>query len=297
LTHGNPIGSSAMLGHLRMDYSSYSGIARPGKGLAPFIGQINFNPGDQNAHLIFLAPEPNLMDRALLALLDHLSWESGGRGALRLMAEINEDASIFEMLRLSGFNVYGRQQVWRFVDLPHNGEKNQLWRSFQQIDQHNLINLYHAVVPPLVQGSEAMDKRPVQGYVYYMDSELLAFVEVTNGPKGIFLTPVMHPNIREPEKLLKDLLRLMNSSNGRPLYLAIRDYQSWLNSATESLGGTPGNRKIMLVKHLIHKQRVSVPATIRKVLEAHGTETTSPIVHNSTKNKNETSNDIIASNK
>jgi hypothetical protein len=201
------------------------------------------------------------------------------------------------MLRLSGFNVYGRQQVWRFVDLPHNGEKNQLWRSFQQIDQHNLINLYHAVVPPLVQGSEAMDKRPVQGYVYYMDSELLAFVEVTNGPKGIFLTPVMHPNIREPEKLLKDLLRLMNSSNGRPLYLAIRDYQSWLNSATESLGGTPGNRKIMLVKHLIHKQRVSVPATIRKVLEAHGTETTSPIVHNSTKNKNETSNDIIASNK
>ncbi len=271
-----------MLGHLRMEYSSYSGIARPGKGLAPFIGQINFNPGDQNAHLTFLAPESNLLDRALLALFDHLSWESGGRGALRLLAEINEDESVFEMLRLSGFSVFGRQQIWRFVDPPHNGEKNQLWRSFQQIDQHNLNNLYHAVVPPLVQGSEAMDKRPVQGYVHYLDSELLAFVEVTNGPKGIFLSPIVHPNIREPENLLADLLRAINFSNGRPLYLAVRDYQSWLNSAAESLGGTPGNREIMLVKHLINKQRVSVPVTIRNVLEAHGTETTSPMVHNST---------------
>jgi len=272
-----------MLGHLRMDYSSYSGIARPGKGVPPFIGQINFNPGDQNAHLSFLAPVSNLMDRALLALLDHLSWESGGRGALRLLAEINEDEPVFEMLRMSGFNVFSRQQIWRFIHNQNNQEKEILWRSFQQIDQHNMNILYHAVVPPLVQGAEAMDKRPVQGYVHYVDGDLLAFVEVNSGPRGIFLTPVVHPNLREPQNLLASLLRLFNSSTGRPVYLAVRDYQSWLNSAAENLGGTPGNLKIMMVRHLINKQRVSVPATIRKVLEAHSTEPTSPMVHNSTK--------------
>ena len=272
-----------MLGHLRMDYSSYSGIALPGKGLAPFIGQIHFNPGDQNARMSFLAPGPNLEDRALLALLDHLCWESGGRGALRLLAEIDEDQPILDLLRLSGFSVFARQQVWRFASPPNNGAKDQLWRPIQQIDQHHISSLYHAVVPPLVQGAEAMDKRPLQGYVHYMDGELLAFVEVISGPKGVFLTPVIHPNLREPEHLLANLLRGINSFNGRALFLSIRDYQSYLNSTAESLGGEPGNLKILLVRHLINKQRVSVPTTIRKVLEAHGTEPTSPMMRNSTK--------------
>lgn len=283
LTHGNPFGSSAMLGHLRMDYSSYRGIALPGKGLAPLIGQFNFNPGDQNTNLRFLAPKSNLTDRAILALLDHLSWESGERGAFRLLAEIEEDQPVFEMLRQAGFSVFARQQIWRFINPHSNGEKNQLWRSFQAIDQQNLNNLYHAVVPPLVQGTEAMDKRRMQGYVHYIDEDLLAFVEVTNGPRGIFLNPIIHPDIREPEQLLSDLLKRFNFSNGRPLYLAIREYQSWLNSAAENLGGAPGNKKIMLVRHLVKQQRVSIPATLRKVLEAHGTEPTSPIMHNTTK--------------
>lgn len=293
-THGSPIGPSALLGYLRMDYSSYIGIALPGKGSSPLIGQINFNPGDQNAHLTFLAPESKLDDRALLALLDHLSWESGGRGALRLLVEIEEDHPVFEMLRFSGFSVYSRQQVWQFTKTETNGDKNQLWRSFQPIDLHNFNNLYHAVVPPLVQGAEAMDKRSVQGFVHYVEGELMAFMGVTSGPKGVFLTPVVHPDVREPEQILSALLRMINGSNGRHMYIAVRDYQSWLNGASESLGGVPGTRKILLVKHLISKQRVSIPATIRKVLESHGTEPTSPIVNRSSK-LNETSNDIISS--
>lgn len=272
-----------MLGHLRMDYSSYSGIALPGKGLAPFVGQINLNPGDQNAHLSFLAPENNMTDRAILALLDHLCWESGARGAFRLLADVKEDQPVFEMLRLSGFSVFARQQIWRFINTPHNGKKNQCWRPFQQIDQHNLNNLYHAVVPPLVQGAEAMDKRRVQGFVHYIEGELLAFVEVTSGPRGAFLTPIVHPDIREPEQLLSGLLRQIKSSSGRPLYLAVLDYQSWLNATAENLGGIPGDKKIMLVRHLIKQQRVSMPVTIRSVLEAHGTEPTSPIMRNATK--------------
>lgn len=283
-----------MLSHLRMEYSSYSGIALPGKGISPFIGQINFNPGDQNAHLVFLAPEFDLLDHAILALLDHLCWESGGRGALRLLAEIDEELPLGEMLRLSGFSVYARQQVWRFTNPHQNGDKDQFWRSFQQIDQHNLNSLYHAVVPPLVQGAEAMDKRPAHGYVYYQDGELLAYVDTTSGPKGVFLTPIIHPSLQETEKLFANLFRMINVNNGRSFYLAVRDYQSWLNSAAEALGGQPGNRKVMLVRHLINKQRVSVPSAIRKVLEAHSTEPTSPIVHNTTL-INETSNDIIAS--
>lgn len=283
-----------MLSHLRMEYSSYSGIALPGKGISPFIGQINFNPGDQNAHLVFLAPESDLLDRAILALLDHLCWESGGRGAIRLLAEIDEEQEVFEMLRLSGFSVYARQQVWKFTNPNLNGEKNLLWRSFQQIDQHNLNTLYHSVVPPLVQGAEALDKRPARGYVYYQDGELLAYVEVTSGPKGVYLIPIVHPSLHETDTIFANLFRILSVNNGRSFYLAVRDYQSWLNSSAETLGGQPGNRRIMLVRHLINKQRVSVPSAIRKVLEAHGTEPTSPIVHNTTL-INETSNDIIAS--
>jgi len=283
-----------LLGYLRMDYSTYSGIALPGKGSLPFIGQIKLNQGDQNARLSFLAPESNLIDRGLLALLDHLVWECGGRGALRLLAEIDEESPLLEMLRLSGFGIYGRQQVWRFATTIQPDGKEQPWRSFQPIDQHNLNSLYHTVVPPLMQSAEAIDKRPFRGFVYHVDGEMLAFVESLDGPKGVFLNPVVHPNIHEPEKIFSALLHFVNSSSSRPIYVAVRDYQSWLNSAAENLGGSPGSRKILLVRYLINHQRVNVPATIRKVLESHSTEPTSPIMQNTTL-INEPSNDIIPS--
>ncbi len=269
-----------------MDYGSYTGVANPGKGSTPLIGQVHFNFGHNSARLSFLAPDFALENHALVALLDHLAWESGSRGSLRMVAEIDETKDIFECFRLSGFNVYTRQQIWKIPN-PSDGNisTNVDWRPLQSIDQHAVQNLYHAVVPPLIQSAEGLNKRPIQGFGFQQNDEILAFIEVNEGPNGIFLSPVVHPNLRQPKELLSGMLQQIPKTSGRPVYLAVRDYQSWLNDAAEQLNGESSDRKVLMVKHLARQQRVPVTSAIRKVLEQHSAEPTAPIIQHSQINK------------
>ena len=278
LTHGNPLGAGALLDFLRMDYSSYTAVAKSAGGTPALMGAVRFNIGEESARLAFLAPATALEDDCLVALLEHLTCESGNRGAFRLLAEIDEDDPTFEHFRSAGFCVYTRQQIWRLAArAPENGNGAHQWQPLYSLNPLALQSLYHAVVPPLVQSAEGMDKRPWQGLGYLQDNELLAMVEVINGAHGIYLLPVVHPNLRQPTELLQTLLMQFPSAWGRPLYLAVRDYQSWLNAAIENLEGQPGSRKVLLVKHLMRRQRVPVTSAIRKVLELHNIEPTVPL--------------------
>ncbi|MAT44090.1 MAG: hypothetical protein CL609_17280 [Anaerolineaceae bacterium] len=283
MTRGNLIGSNAILSYLRMEYSSYTAIVHPGKGEKPHVGQVRFNIGEQFARLSFFAPAEELDNRPLLALLDHLAWECGNRHALRLIAEIDEDDPCFEAFRQAGFMVYARQRIWKIPASQQDTRNNEdnPWVTLNAASQHALQNLYHVIVPPLVQGAEAMDKRPVHGLGYTQNGELMAFVEVIHGPLGVFLLPVVHPNLRQPALLLEKLINQLPALFGRPVYLAVREYQSWLNSAAESLHGEPSQQKVLMVKHLARQQRVGVTQTLRKVLENHGAEPSAPIIQHS----------------
>jgi hypothetical protein len=126
-----------------------------------------------------------------------------------------------------------------------------------------------------------MDKRPVHGLGYTQNGELMAYVEVIHGPLGVFLLPVVHPNLRQPTLLLEKLINQLPALFGRPVYLAVREYQSWLNSAAESMQGEPSQQKVLMVKHLARQQRVGVTQTLRKVLENHGAEPSAPIIQHS----------------
>ncbi len=282
------MGSNAILSYLRMEYSSYTAIVRSGKGKKPHVGQVRFNLGEQFARLSFFAPVEDLDNRSLLALLDHLAWECGNRRALRLIAEIDEDHPCFEACRQTGFMIYGRQRIWKIPASQQNAHSrgDNPWVTLNAASQFALQNLYHAIVPPLVQGAEAMDKRPVHGLGYTQNGELLAFVEVIHGPLGIFLLPVVHPNLRQPDILLESLINQLPALFGRPVYLAVREYQSWLNSAVQAMQGEPSQQKVLMVKHLARQQRVGVTQTLRKVLENHSTEPSAPIIQHSHHNPN-----------
>lgn len=263
------------MGFFRMDFSSYTGVAKENKSGVPLIGRIYLNIGDQAARLAFLAPQQALGNGLVEVLLDHLSWECGNRGALRFLAEMDEDSAAFENFRSSGFCVYARQQIWKVPFEPLSVENLAgAWRPLREIDSHSVQNLYRAIVPPLVQGAECLDKHPIHGFGYQVDDELVAFVEVISGSNGIYLIPVVHPNLRDSFGLVASMIHNFQQHAGRPIYIAIRDYQSWLNSALEELGGSPGNRTILMVKHLVQRQRVAARNPLRAVLEVQGGETT-----------------------
>jgi hypothetical protein len=72
---------------------------------------------------------------------------------------------------------------------------------------------------------------------------------------------------------------------GKPIYLAIRSYQAWLETVVRDLECQVGPRKALMVKHLVVQQRVAVQATRHSVLEKYTAEPTVPLVNNSTVNK------------
>lgn len=260
-----------------MDFSSYIGLARDPKSDQVLMGRIYLNMGDEAARLAYLAPQQNLTGGILEVLLNHLAWECGSRGALRFLSELDENSAAFEGFRMSGFCVYARQQVWKINTIVASNEPSPgTWQVLRDVDLRAVHNLYHAVVPPLVQGAECLDKRFVRGYGYYVDEELLAFVEVISGSAGLYINPVVHPNLRDALQVLAALLTNLQQRSSRPIFIAVRDYQSWLNGALQDLQALPGDRRVMMVKHLAHRQRVTALNPIRAVLDVPGPKTSYP---------------------
>ena len=273
------------MSYFRLDFSSYTGLAKEMKGKVTLIGRIFMNIGDEASRLAFLdhARQPVIMPSSPCWII---LPGNPNRGAYRFLAEMDEDDEAFECFRMAGFSVYTRQKIWKIPLEP--GLQTELegeWQPLQSFDVHDVQNLNHAIVPPLVQGAEGLDKRPIRGLVYRINGELLAFVEVISGPSGIYLIPVFHPNLQEPRLVLSAMINKVNGQNGKKIYLAIRDYQSWLQSALEGLNGKSSTRKVLMVKHLVHRQKVAALNPIRKVLEAHGTEPTAPIAQHMRRKK------------
>ncbi len=257
-----------MLEHLRLEHGSYTCVLRQGGGQPVMIGQMHYINGERAARLSFIMPTRALESPGLVALLENLAWEAGQRGAFSLLAEVEESSPIFEGLRRAGFSVYAWQHVWK-IDLPARNETDPtaLWESASDLDDFAIRGLYQMLTPPLVQSAEQTPNQPLQGLVYNHKGEILGYVAPTYGPQGIFLQPIIHPGVENISKLLLSLLNHMPFQLGRPVYVAVRSYQGWLENALQELGAQAAPRQALLVKHLANIQRSPAYARGNAVLE------------------------------
>jgi len=232
----------------------------------PLIGQAIHRAGDEFAYLSFLAPTELITDDGCLDLLESLALQAGRRGAMRLLADVDEHSPALEVLRRAGFAAYTRQRTWRLPDTlpgipiaaPLRVATEQDWLPIQM--------LYNALVPTLVKQVEATFTPRRRGLVHYQDEKLLAYIELHYGNSGICARPFIHPDV---EEIGADLAALLNGLPGlplrrsRPMYICVTHYQSWIESAIEELGGQPGPRKVLMAKHLTVRQKemraVSLP--------------------------------------
>jgi hypothetical protein len=246
---------------------------------------MRYTVGDRSARILFLMPEDGFDHPGLNHLLEHLAAQAGGWGAFHLLAEVEENSSAMEGMRRSGFSVYAWQRIWKFPQknetLVSNGEDKDaraVWKPATSIDEIGIRNLYQSLVPPLVQSAEPLTTRKLPGWIYQQDGEILAYVEGVFGPHGIYLQPFIHPAIENVSQVLAGLLDQQPARLGRPVYLAIRSYQAWLETVVRDLEGQVGPRQALLVKHLVLHQRDAVPA-MHMVLEKYKAEPTAPIMH------------------
>ena len=283
LTRGSPIGPMAALNRLHPSHGSFTGVIRsPGSG-SPLIGQMVYRLGDRSARLSFLTPQSAIQTAPVTHLAEGMAHVAGEWGAFNLLAELDELSDALVGLRRAGFAVYARQRVWKLpAGQPDGKRPSSSWRPVTAMDESAIRGLYQCLVPPLAQGAEAFPLQRFQGYIYKQKDEVLAFVEGIYGPRGIYLIPLVHPTVEDVPGLLAELPQRMSPVLKRPVYIAVRSYQSWLESALEDTCTVVCPRQALLVKHLTHIQRVFATNGHRLVsLEHAKAEPSAPIVSNS----------------
>ncbi len=271
LTRGNPVGLMAAIAQLHPDRGSYTGVATSDDGDPTLFGQMTYTSGNRSARLAFVAPGKAAASHLLVALLEGLAWQAGEWGAFHLLGEVDELSPAFEPLRRAGFSVYAWQRIWR-LESPPSGDgapHKAAWQPVSALDEIAVRSLYQNLVPPLVQSAEPLPNRRLRGLAYRHNNDIMAYVEWVQGPHGLFLHPVVHPDLTDYTELLRSLLRSLPLL-GRPAFLAVRSYQSWLENALTDLAASSSPRHALLVKHLTTLQRV--PLGARLGVEARSSE-------------------------
>jgi hypothetical protein len=311
LTRGPMLVPGALLSYLAPSMGIFTGVCNgSAEKDSPLMGQAIHFSGSQSAHLTFLTPSAALEnpDSGLLALLEYLAALAGERGAMRLLAEVDELSTAFESLRRSGFAIYTRQRLWQLTGQPlearpangkqphddsdgnHSLDSNRTkeesaaagsgWRPAASRDLIAIRSLYSNLVPGLVQQVEPFAGQKPRGLVYWQKGDLVAYVELRYGHRGIWAQPFVHPDAQSVSEWFVDLLKHLPFRRSRPVYLCVRSYQSWLEPAIEDLGAEAGPRQAVMVKHLAVAQKASRLFAL-PVLEGGHPEVSAPIVRSS----------------
>jgi hypothetical protein len=281
LTRGNPVGFFAFLANFNPKNDIFTGVARKAKNEPPIIGQMRCNQGRRVANLTFLVPNDVQDSLALLSLLDGLVVQAGERGAYCVLAEVDEGDPLFESLRKAGFAVYGWQRIY---NMPFKGRVNydlpSLWELVTPVAEPGIRHLYQSLVPPLMQVANPLPEDRLFGLYHQQDGEMLAYVESIYGPEGIYLRPLIHPDLGNVPQLLENLEEHLSPLLGRKVYLAVRSHQAWLENALGDVEVLSATRQALMVKHLALTQRVPLANSRLAMFEETGAEPTTSIIKN-----------------
>ncbi|MBT3187662.1 MAG: hypothetical protein HN736_17400 [Anaerolineae bacterium] len=244
LTRGNPLRAVSFLAYLNPKGRIYTGILEGDEGTV--LGGIVQHNEERFARLAYLAPAD-----APFALIDHLTAQAGKWKAHQIVAEIDEGSSVFESLRHCGFAVYSHQRIWDMSYINFIPDFPYLWRKKEEQDLIAIQNLQRELVPPLLKQVESFTDS--SSGMLVRGEKLSIYMDITEGPRGIYLRPLVHPNA---DHLLENLFHLLTNfpnRRARPVYLCVRSHQAWIEPILEEFGARPAQLQIVMVKHLVNK--------------------------------------------
>lgn len=227
-------------------------VARDGK--QQVVGQFRLKSDDPNAQLLYLTPEMKSDDddTAWLHILDAMAKEAGKHQAHNLIAEVDESSPLFETLRTSGFAVYARQQIWGrqpLGDYPASGRPVNLSEQ-TDADILGIQSLFANTVPSLIQQITHPTSES-SGLVYRKNDRIEAHIGIAEGKNGIYLTPLLHPDISgEAPDIIDTIMRLHIKSDKLPVYVCVRRHQEWLDMSLMALGFELGAKQAVMVRHI-----------------------------------------------
>jgi hypothetical protein len=281
LTRGNPVGVASILNYLSPSKGFFTGVLNPGDGQETLIGQFYYLLGERTAHLAYISPDDRIDSRDGMKLIEGLVSKAAELGAYNFLIEVPEQNRVFEQLRQSGFCVYSWQQVWRMPEATMTMPlaNDSYWQATTPIDEEPVRRLCHSLVSPLVESAELFSMHQIQGLMYHKDSLLQAYVEIFDGPRGIYLKPFIHPSVENITTLLDSLVTCLSPLMGRPVYLAVGAHQAWLEVYLERMKWTVSPRQALMVKRLAVPYRERLELSL-PVIEAKKAHTSAPTIRN-----------------
>lgn len=237
------------------------------------IGQAAHMMGEANAHMTFLTPEKRITPEMSAGLIEYLLERLGEREVQNLVAEADEDSNAFETLRQLNFSIYARQRIWRVTDTP-DAPAEATWRVFTSMDGINARRLHFATVPSLVQQLEASDFDTLRGWVCYRGDDMIGFADVSEGTRGTWVKPHVHPEMEEVGQQIASLISVLRPRSRRPVYICIRSYQAGLGFFLEKQGAEPAASQAVMARRLAARVLKPEMAPLRTMNGT--TEVTSP---------------------
>jgi len=258
LTRGNPLSAMALFSYLDPRHHIYTAVAAD-NGVS-LMGQVVLREEDTSASLTFLAPQENI-NGLTSPLVDHLVGQAGEWGAFHLLAEVDEDAPAFRLLRQAGFAMYAWQRIWQLPSSDPDKVKKDIWRQVAALDWPAVQSLYSQIVPALLHPVESLPKQVI-GLVCRPEGNLQAYVAVKKGLNGIWVQPIVPPDSDCVSEQIAGLSYALAGGQPRPIFICVRSYQAWLESILEDLGAQAGPRQAVMVRRLAKLQKVDekVPA-------------------------------------
>ncbi len=271
---------------VRAEYPTFV-LKSEGKNGSGFI-QILLEEDRHHAHILYLSPsieKDNVAyqtDKPLvnieqpgdawLSLLDQAVFEVGQYGIHSLVAEVDENGPELPILRLAGFAVYARQDIWVYENLIDKEENaNDAPIKLQprhESDDWDIQIFYTNIVPRLVQLVEPVP--PLEkGETWVLrdeDKELMAFVHIHEGAVATWLRFFIHPSAESSAKeIVQMAMQIVTAKKKRRVYCCVRRYEGWLPAALEQTNFMPWGSQAVLVKHTVHHTRDKMPSLEMKI--------------------------------
>jgi hypothetical protein len=279
LTRGTAISPTVLLSYLTPATGFFTWITTDEE--QPLLGQLSYQADSPYGRVSFLAPERAIKNCRPQALLEHLTKQAGQRGALHLLAEIDEMSPVFEVLRQAGFGIYARQRIWKILEDAQGKDFESQWQPIK--DRHTIAvqTLFHNVVPGLVGQVESLPLKYLQGMVCFKDNELIGYVDLKYGYHGIWSQPFIHPDVENIDDQLSSMINSIPDRRSRPVYVCVRTYQSWLEPALGEMESQSSPLQAVMVKRLAIRKKLALQGL--PYVEGQS-EITAPVAHSQRNN-------------
>ncbi len=228
-------------------------------------------------------------DRIWEPLLEALCRAAGEAGVIRLFVKVGKEEPQIELFRKLGFTSYTNERLWGNVYFAPSGApaeepECEPLRKHTSRDSWDLMQLYRAITPPAAQRAESLTTR--QWNVSYMPRPwflsqgllqksyvwsdqgkdkygLGGYVRLLTGARGHWITLMFRPDAANRSvcpTALDYVLWKAARFGTKPVYCAIREYQTEVEGLLEDRGFHLLTEQSLFVKYLAEPIKESQPA-------------------------------------